>query len=170
MSNKMLIVLLGEACVGKTTTENRLIKELGYVPVEIITTRPRREDDPYHYSFVSDKEFDNKEFNFVISPAYRYGYIVPNDELSVVSFISPKYAQSFADTLAFRADISIIVVRLTASAAKIRDCLDSRNMTDASDRAKAAEAGECGVDHVFDRDVAISSLTHLTRIFKDAQK
>jgi len=162
MTKRLVIVLLGAACVGKTTIENKMIKELGFSPVDITTTRSARDDDPAHYRFVSDDEFEaTKGFDFTIAPAFKYGYNVLVRDLSVVSFISPVNVDEFLDAMKEKDNVVVKVIKLTASEAEMKDCMESRNMADAYERAKAAYTGECQIDYTFHRDVALDNISDI---------
>jgi len=167
MNKRLIIVLLGTACVGKTTTENKMVKELGFNPVYITTTRPARDDDPAHYRFVSDAEFEaTKGFDFTIAPAFKYGYNITAQDLSVVSFISPVNVDEFLDVMKNKDGIEVKVIKLTASEDAMKDCMESRNMTDAYERAKAADTGMRQVDYTFNRDVALRQISNIVHEYR----
>ena len=118
----LTVVLLGEACVGKSTLENRLISELGLQPYTILTTREARESDVHTYS-VSQEDIDNNDnvvFKFTTVEDTTYAYIRP-DRDAVVSFIGYKDAEHLIDDLDNK-----LVIRLEADREDIEKCYKER--------------------------------------------
>lgn len=76
----MLLVLSGKTCSGKTTVQEKLMKEFGCRKIVTYTTRPMRpgEKDGETYNFLSEEEFFKKrEEGFFLETA-EYNTLVDN--------------------------------------------------------------------------------------------
>jgi guanylate kinase len=127
---KLLIIIVGQACAGKTTVEKKLLN-VGVTPLTIITTRERREDDPDHYKYICDNEVedeigkDDTIFSFLSNEDTWYIYKAPKATVSIVSFISDKDVQPIITTLGGKGT-KILTYRLTAPEEAIRQCYSDR--------------------------------------------
>lgn len=162
---RLIVILLGKACVGKTTAEKQLISELGYDPVSITTTRDKRSDDPEYYSFVTKEEFKDLNFDYVISVNNEYGYRISESGFQVVSFISPYLVNGFLESVQ-NDDVRVIVVEITANKKDLEDCLKERNMSDQTFREEASTNGKCRVDFSIDRNEIFNQIQALTENHK----
>jgi len=125
----MLIILLGESCVGKSTLENKLTELSEVNSVEIYTIREHRgvEDNSIsltpHGFGVKAPLFD---FVFESNEETLYGYKFPNTKHCVVSIISGDVAISLKEL--YSGDTHII--KLIADPKDIYRCLKNRGYDD----------------------------------------
>jgi len=168
---RFIVALVGGSCVGKTTLESKMINELNYSPVIICTTRKSRKDDPEHYKFFSEEEFSNYEkkdsfdYSFVSSEDTRYGYILPEKELCVVSFINSKDAKTFLDMYSNDDKDHTYIFGITTSKDNIEECYKKRGMTKESIHNRNIATTNKYSDDVYDRSVAFNNVSILTNSF-----
>jgi septin family protein len=129
----MLIILVGEACVGKTTLENKLCELDGVDHVTIFTTRNRRDDDCENLVCVGDREFgllsNDLDCTFLSNEDTLYGYktnFSPDVDINVVSFLGIDEALNFINS----SGIEYKIYKLTADNPDIYDCYKARGYSE----------------------------------------
>ena len=165
MSKKTLIILLGSACVGKTTIETKMINDMGCCPVTIITTRNERRDDPPHYRFVSLDAFEMLDnLDFVLQTSISlYGYVVNDAPVSVVSLISAKDVDELIEAVSVRCNLEVVVIKINATDKEMSECFKLRNMKDTKERINESKIGSCQIDYEYHRDDAIIKIEEIVK-------
>lgn len=63
----MIIAVVGHTGSGKSSVANHILQEYNTIQLKQYTTRPKRDENDNEYIFLSDEEFDKKNFSIVES-------------------------------------------------------------------------------------------------------
>ena len=86
----MLIIIVGGSCVGKSSLERILVDELDFSPLNILTTRSRREDDPSWVTCDIDDEYPyhvDKYHKITGVNGHHYLIELPHDDDNYVTSV-----------------------------------------------------------------------------------
>lgn len=85
VDDNVLVLLVGKSGAGKTTLENRLVKNFGFRGTKSYTTRPRRFEGEDSHIFISEEEFDTLENKVAYTEFNGYKYCATKEQLDNAS-------------------------------------------------------------------------------------
>lgn len=85
VDDNVLVLLVGKSGAGKTTLENRLVKNFGFRGTKSYTTRPRRFEGEDSHIFISEKEFNALENKVAYTEFNGYKYCATKEQLDNAS-------------------------------------------------------------------------------------
>lgn len=81
VDDNILVLLVGKSGAGKTTLENRLVKNFGFRGTKSYTTRPRRFEGEDSHIFISEEEFNALENKVAYTEFNGYKYCATKEQL-----------------------------------------------------------------------------------------
>ena len=127
----MIIILCSGSCTGKTTLEKKLVNK-GFIPLQILTTRDLRHDDPIWVHHVGDfytPSFPHHEILGVNDK--RYFIKIPtygNDCKYITSIIDVEHAEKVKQ-LAKDMGYDSVIINLIRSEEDVVACLNDRQIS-----------------------------------------
>ena len=85
VDDNVLVLLVGKSGAGKTTLENRLVKNFGFRGTKSYTTRPRRFEGEDSHIFISEEEFNALENKVAYTEFNGYKYCATKEQLDNAS-------------------------------------------------------------------------------------
>lgn len=85
VDDNILVLLVGKSGAGKTTLENRLVKNFGFRGTKSYTTRPRRCEGEDSHIFISEEEFNALENKVAYTEFNGYKYCATKEQLDNAS-------------------------------------------------------------------------------------
>lgn len=85
VDDNVLVLFVGKSGAGKTTLENRLVKNFGFRGTKSYTTRPRRFEGEDSHIFISEEEFNALENKVAYTEFNGYKYCATKEQLDNAS-------------------------------------------------------------------------------------
>ena len=85
VDDNVLVLLVGKSGAGKTTLENRLVKNFGFHGTKSYTTRPKRFEGEDSHIFISEDEFNALENKVAYTEFNGYKYCATKEQLDNAS-------------------------------------------------------------------------------------